>query len=250
MVFTYNLMSFYLDTIRCPKHDGSHVRFWQVFALFVAHRKGFDCSMLFADVTANGHPHSDFTYLRDTSINELVDLIGGNRDITRIDIAKFDDVIDFICRKACSDINFILRSVEAPCFARINGFEIIVELRGDTKESIHLGPAEAVAYIGQLTEQYAEPAKPSCEKDYYDVGLIIDFAKAFLKRPPKEYLASVQPFMKRSKGEWLEAFDDDELKELISEVKAVPIDEQQAVIYKWHEAAIARQSTILDDDLK
>jgi hypothetical protein len=247
MIFTHRLMSFYLDTIGYPKQNDQHNPLWEVFASFVAYRKGFDCSLLFADITAKGNPHSDFTYLRKVSDNELLDLVQGNGDQTRIDIAKFDDVVNFICRKACNDINDILRSVEAPCFARINGFEVIIELRGDTKESIHLGPAEAVAYIAQLAEAYAKPV----ETKEYLVEQILAFALAIqLKRqlkPSKGCLViDCDPLLEKHNIEWLKSFDNDELQQLTLEVKAAPIDKQQAVIYKWHQTAIVRQSKALD----
>lgn len=156
MQFTHSLMSFYLNAIGCYRHNGRYNLLWEIFALFLAHRKGFDCSILFAEATKNGNPHSDFTYLREVSDDELLDLVQGHCNQTRIDIAKFDDVIKFICQKACADINSILRSIEAPCVARIEGIQIIVELRGDIKESVYLGPAEAVAYIEQLIEKYSQ----------------------------------------------------------------------------------------------
>lgn len=156
MRFTRNLMSFYLDSIDCHKHNDRYSPLWETFALFVAHRKGFDCSMLFDEVTKDGYAHPDFTYLRDTSVEELLDLVDSGEsesNQTRLDIVQFDEVVTFICRKTCTDINNILRLIDAPAFARIDGFRVIVKLNNKPpSESVYLGPAEAVAYIEQLME--------------------------------------------------------------------------------------------------
>jgi hypothetical protein len=113
--------------------------------------------MLFDEVAREGYSHPDFTYLRDTSIEELLDLVDLGEDEsnqTRLDIVQFDEVITFICRKACVDINNILRMISAPAFAKVEGFRIVVKVNKSPSEAVYLGPAEAVAYLEQLTENY------------------------------------------------------------------------------------------------
>lgn len=210
--------------------------------MFLAHRKGFDCSTLFASVTAKGNPHPDFTYLREASDNELLGLIQGSGYQTRIDIAKFDDVIKFICQKACSDINYILRSIEAPCFARISGIQIIVELRGDVKESVYLGPAEAVAYIGQLIEKYSQPKE--MEVDLSPAASVAYIPLLIETKLMVEYLTN-EP------AEWVHCFDPDELMEFSKKIMTSSgEEEQQAMIHEWRETAIVRQSGVLDPYLE
>lgn len=185
MQFTYDLMAFYLDSIvRCQHNDRYNI-LREIFALFLAYRKGFDCSILFADITANGNPHADFTYLREVTDNELLDLVQGNATLTKIDIARFDDVIKLICQKACSDINHILRSIEAPCFARISGIQIIVESRGDIKESIYLGPTEAIAYIEQLIEKYSQPEQVEADRDSAEISPFTSRLMEITQIPPR-----------------------------------------------------------------
>lgn len=230
MQFTFDLMAFYLDAIGCDRRNDRYSILWEVFALFLAHRKGFDCSILFADITAKGNPYSDFSYLRSVSDNELLDLAQGNGDQTRIDIAKFDDVIKFICQKACSDINYILRCVEAPCFAQISGMQIIVQLRGDIKESVYLGPAEALAYVGQLVEKYSRPKESESILNPEEIATHV--------------LQSLESSLELSPIEWLSFFSPNELIEFSRKVMTSSGKEQQAVIHEWREIGINRQSGV------